>query len=358
MKYFLITTLIYSSLSAQSVILKGNISKAPVNTTSPAVKKALQSQPPFPSNPEPLEWYSSTTLVDQQVAPNVYFAFDINTEKRMMQNKHNMSTTMYVIGKKGVLVADTQPTKRVNEELLELIREKTSLPILYIVNTTPQGDHHYGNMFFPKETKIIQHEETAKMIMSPEIFAENKAFISTLADPKDLEEIIPREADILITKQNSTLKIDLGEKIIEVKHFGGLQNEGDLFVYLPQDNVIFTGNNGYTSYPAFGGPWLFRGNINQYISSFENLLKFIPKDAMILPGHGVPTSVKIMDINLKYLKDFKLKVEKAYKSKVSVDNAVLDITKEMEKEYGGFATYKMFQDLNIRSFYEAQNKKK
>lgn len=326
-----------------------NVIKEPINKKSIAVQEAIKTRPSFPDKPY-LEWYSSTVLVDQQVAPGVYFAFDINAGERNAKGQHNMPTSLYIIGEKEVLVVETQTTERLAKELMALIREKTDLPIKYIVNSTSQGDHHFGNMFFPEDAKVIQHEETFKLITNPVEFEKNKKIIGLMAWKEDLENIKARPADILVAK-DSTVKVNLGNRIVEVIHFGKMQSKGDLMVWLPKEKMMFTGNIVYSAYPTAGIIWLLEGDLDTCIRSYKKFQSFIPKDAIILPGHGVPTTVKMVDLVGNYLQDLKKELTAARRAKLTLEEAKKTIIPKMKAKYGNFTGYEMVQKLNITKCY-------
>ena len=65
--------------------------------------------------------------------------------------------------------------RRLANQLLALIREKTAKPILYLVNTSYHGDHSYGNQFFPAGVQIVQHVATQAYIQNH--FAADVAFM-------------------------------------------------------------------------------------------------------------------------------------------------------------------------------------
>ena len=66
----------------------------------------------------------------------------------------------FIIGKNSVAVIDTGGTLAIGKSLKASIREKTSLPIKYVINTHVHLDHIYGNAAFnDKNTKFIGHNK-------------------------------------------------------------------------------------------------------------------------------------------------------------------------------------------------------
>ena len=65
--------------------------------------------------------------------------------------------------------------RRLAEQVMALVRERTDKPIRYVVNTSYHGDHSYGNQFFPADVAIIQHRATQEYIRR--FFDKDIAFI-------------------------------------------------------------------------------------------------------------------------------------------------------------------------------------
>lgn len=62
-----------------------------------------------------------------------------------------------VVGDDAVLVVDTRSTRREAEELLGELRQLTSLPVRWVVNTHWHFDHTFGNGVFA-DVEIWGHE--------------------------------------------------------------------------------------------------------------------------------------------------------------------------------------------------------
>ncbi|MDP6737360.1 MAG: MBL fold metallo-hydrolase, partial [Nitrospinaceae bacterium] len=55
------------------------------------------------------------------------------------------SNTTFIITKEGVIVIDTRPTPVEARKVMQEIRKRTDLPIVYTINTHYHGDHTFGN---------------------------------------------------------------------------------------------------------------------------------------------------------------------------------------------------------------------
>lgn len=123
-------------------------------------------------------------------------------------------------------------------QLIGLVRHATTKPIRFLVNTSYHGDHAYGNFLFPDSTVVIQHPATKRYI--DEKFEDDRRFMIGLMDKgKGIERVQARSADITVADM---ISVDLGGRVVEVRHFGFAQTPGDLVIWAPEAKVLWVGN--------------------------------------------------------------------------------------------------------------------
>ncbi|MCK4557783.1 MAG: MBL fold metallo-hydrolase, partial [Candidatus Aminicenantes bacterium] len=71
------------------------------------------------------------------------------------------------VGTDGVLVIDAKMTKESVDQTIEEIKKITDKPIKYLVDTHSDGDHIYGNRFFPEAVTIVSHEKCREEFFHP-----------------------------------------------------------------------------------------------------------------------------------------------------------------------------------------------
>jgi glyoxylase-like metal-dependent hydrolase (beta-lactamase superfamily II) len=317
---------------------------------SPAVIKAIQTRTPEDPN---LVWTAShVVLIAKEVAAGAYAVFPDDAEVKNKAGIPVATSGGFIVGDDAVLVIDTMLNRRLATQLLALIKEKTSKPIRYVVNTSYHGDHSYGNQFFPKGTEIIQHMETQEYIQSH--FAEDIEFMKThFGTNQGLDELKPQRAHILV-HDGATLEVDLGGKRVQIMHLGFAQTPGDLFVWLPNEKVLYTGNPIIASPPAL--PWLLDGRLEDALATMRKLRKLLPENAVVVPGHGYPTDAKSIDYPIAYLEQVKKEVQAAIKQGLSEEETVGAVTM---KEYSGYKIFAwVHSQINVSKTYQElkQNK--
>ena len=148
---------------------------------------------------------------------------------------------------------------------------------------------------------------------------------------RGIEDVIARTADIIIDDKKS---IDLGNKKVEIMHLGFAQTEGDLFVWVPGEKVFWTGNPIVAMPPAL--PWLLDGKHEEVLATMKKVRSFLPQDAIIVPGHGIPIEPKNLDFTISYLETLHVKVKSSIDKYMALEDAQKYITM---KDFQGYALW-------------------
>jgi len=143
----------------------------------------------------------------------------------------------FIVTGKGVVVIDTQGPKSLAEELRAKIRRTTEEPIVYAVNTHYHGDHAFGNQYFG-DAIIIAHEKTREALIKRD--EGHRAMFKKFFGEESLKDFRLTLPDITVTDR---LTLRLGDKTVEIIYAGAkAHTEGDLFVWLPEEKVLFAGD--------------------------------------------------------------------------------------------------------------------
>jgi glyoxylase-like metal-dependent hydrolase (beta-lactamase superfamily II) len=251
-----------------------------------------------------------------------------------------------IVGSKGALLIDTMLNKRLNAQVQALSRQLGHKPILYAVNTSSHGDHVYGNMYLPAQTIIIQHERTRSYISGH--LDDDKAFmIKNFGTGRGIEQIQARAADLLVAP-GGKLTLDLGGKTVDIIDFGFAQTGGDLWVWEPDAKVLWSGNPLIARKPAL--PWLLDGHLVATLDTLRRVYAFLPADARVVPGHGVPMGKEDIKWHLDYLDSVRSQVQAAVDKGLGLDETVKQVALP---EFSGYVLFDWVHPaLNVPAAYK------
>ena len=275
----------------------------------------------------------------------------------------------FVVGDGGVLVIDTFFTPAAIEELIGEIRSQTQQPIKYAVNTHYHLDHTGGNqVLIARGVPIIAHDNVAqwqttknrRFLPLPEELQKRRAdaarqLSETSEDQKDkrtqLERQIRRlDAMMTIKLTNPTmtfssgmLHLYLGKREVVLFTLPG-HTGGDVLAYVPDANVLFTGDMGWSKTL----PNLVDATVIDWITSLDKILSQYPT-ARFVPGHGeVATAAEMRDFR-DYLDDLRNRVKQAIAGGLTLDQAKQQL--KLPDKYKSFA-FQNFAQPNVEDMYK------
>jgi cyclase len=265
----------------------------------------------------------------------------------------------FVIGDEGVLIFDTFYTPAALEELIGEIQALTKLPIKFAVNSHYHLDHTGGNqVLIARGVPIIAHDNLLKwqttknkrFLAAPEDLQKRRAdaakkLSETPEDKKDDRtrlELQIRRLDAMMTIKLTNPTVTFGAGIVRV-YLGKREvllstlpghTGGDVFAYVPDANVVFTGDLGWSKTL----PNLVDATVNDWVPTLDKILTQYPT-AKFVPGHGsVAEAADIKDFR-DYLDDLKARVKQGIADGLTVDQAKEQL--KLPEKYKTFA----FQNL-------------
>jgi cyclase len=275
----------------------------------------------------------------------------------------------FVIGDEGVLIFDTFFTPAALNELIEVIEAQTKLPIKFAVNSHYHLDHTGGNQVLrARGVPIIAHDnlmqwqtvKNKRFLPAPAELEKRRAdaakqLAETPADQKDkrtqLERQIRRlEAMMTINLTNpsvtfgsGTVVLHLGKREVVLATMPG-HTGGDVIAYVPDANVVFMGDLGWSRTL----PNLVDATVNDWIPTLDKVLAQYGS-AKFVPGHGsVATSAELKDFR-DYLDDLRNRVKQGIAEGLTVDQAKEKL--KLPEKYKGFAIQN-FATPNVEDMYK------
>lgn len=314
-------------------------------TTRSAAVQTLPDR--APEDPQLIWTPSNVVLISREIAAGVFAVVPDDAAAKNAAGIPAATSGGFVVGDNGVLVIESMLNRRLANQMLALIRAETTKPILYLVNTSYHGDHSYGNQFFPSGVQIVQHVATQAYIQKN--FAADVAFMMQyFGRNSGMDELKPQRAQILL-QDGARVQFELGNKSVEVMHLGFAQTDGDLFVWLPTEKILFTGNPIISDGPSL--PWLLDGKLDASLATMRKLLAMLPRDAVVVPGHGRPTGVAAIEYPIGYLTELKKQVGAAVAEGLTEQETVQRLTESM-KQYSGYKIYPwVHSQVNVPKTY-------
>ncbi len=196
-------------------------------------------------------------------------------------------TAGFIIGQDGVIVVDTTNTPFHAREVRYEIRERTDLPIKYVIDTDSRGDHILGNEVFM--------DERATIISTPVAAAAMREYHRDLVKRMDAEgepglRMRQRMRGIHFTLPTEEINKEMaigvgGEEVRLLLPLAG-PTAGNIVVYLPASKVLFLGDlfeNGYK-------PQIQGADIQKWVAYLREIATWDVD--VYVPGHGAPGDKK------------------------------------------------------------------
>ena len=142
------------------------------------------------------------------------------------------------IGDNEVLVIDAKMDENSVDAVIAEIAKITDKPIKYLVNTHSDGDHVWGNQYFPQTVIFVAHENCRK-----EFFHKQRNGNESNWNKPELAPFVPSLT--FLEKMN----IYLGTKKVELWYFGVGHTTGDIVVYFPEEKTAFIGDQIFLTRP-------------------------------------------------------------------------------------------------------------
>lgn len=164
-------------------------------------------------------------------------------------------------GPDGILLIDTQFAPLAGR-IKRALRSITDGEIRYLINTHHHEDHAFGNAALGRSALIISHNKTRRRLLD----------ISPVNRP-----------DLSFEKKMS---IFFNGEEIQLVHFPPGHTDNDVVVNFKKSNVFHLGdlwNSGISSFPTVDID--AGGSVVGMLKNVEALIKIIPPDAKIIPGH-------------------------------------------------------------------------
>ncbi len=271
--------------------------------------------------------------------------------------KVNCNAAIILFGD-AVLVVDTHSKPSAARALIEQIKKLTDKPVRYVVNTHFHWDHYQGNQAYPSSwpagVEIISSEATRanieqrgiprvkhEIVTMPLEIEKLKSDLDKASDVGQKEQLranlLQAEAYLAELKSvqvtlpsvtfDHSLILHRPSKTVEILWLGNAHTNGDVFVYLPREKVLVTGDalHGWTPYMGDSYPfdWI------QTLDAAEKL-----DFDQVIGGHGdVMRGKERFELWKHYFRDLMDEAAQAYARGASLEDAEKGVSKTLIAKY-------------------------
>lgn len=204
---------------------------------------------------------------------------------------------------KDVLLVDTKfPPASI--WLRKWIARNIGDPVTKIVNTHYHYDHTQGNSLYP-DAQIIAHKNVPGLMVGQENdwWQNHRNGLPT------------------VLLNSGSHEMTVGKQKVILIHPGIAHTHGDLWVHLPEHNIIATGDLLFHTYYSFFDQTKGGTALPSLIKAIRQLAEKHPT-ALFMPGHGPLTNAKALRRYADYLESLYASVERAYNDGLTEDEAV------------------------------------
>lgn len=248
-----------------------------------------------------------------------------------------------VIGNDAVLVIDcgmgVENGKRVLQKASALAEGKR----LLLTSTHFHPEHAYGAQAFKGHATIISN-----VTQADELLEKGEAYRRIFRGFSPAHERMLRDVELIMPDETYRGKkeIDLGGKLILLQELSA-HTRGDQIIFLPQEQVLFTGDLAETcSFLVFPPDQDAKGE--QWIEALAQMMRLSP--TTVVPGHGEISEIQLLQELQDYLIFVRNEVHKHSDQGVSLEMIEHETTSSIKERYPNWDEEEWIPSA-IRKFY-------
>ena len=222
--------------------------------------------------------------------------------------------------------------------------ERRGLPLRYILNTEPHGDHWTSNAYF--DVPVVAHTGVRDRILGTDMPA-MIARVGTFGpeEPKLLEGYRPNAPVITVDRE---LTLHVGNHPFRMIHMQG-HTTAQAAIVVEDDGVVFTSDNVFCKVHT----WLQEADPEAWLTSLDSL-RALRADTLV-PGHGPVCDTRYLAEQGAFIEEWVDYVRRAVDKGVAKAEAVASLTAmtdryPMDVEQDGMAP--MVMKLNVANLYD------
>lgn len=198
-----------------------------------------------------------------------------------------VSNAGVIAGPDGALVIDTLATESRAKRLTAAVDALRPGPARTLVNTHHHGDHNFGNHVFGPSALVIGHERARTEM------AETGLALTMLWPGLEWGDVRVTLPSVTFTDR---LTVHIGQRRAELIHVGPAHTTNDVVVWLPDDEVLFTGDVVLSQ----ATPFTLMGSVRGSLAAVQALSQLGART--VVCGHGPVAGPEVFEQTLAYLR--------------------------------------------------------
>ncbi|TDK43236.1 MBL fold metallo-hydrolase [Antarcticimicrobium luteum] len=235
-----------------------------------------------------------------EVIPHVFSAIGATAPPSYENSGHNNNLS-FIVTDEGVVVMNAGASARLAAALHEEIRRVTDRPVVLVINENGQGHAMLGNSYWRDQgVDILAHVDAV------EETTENGDFILQGMERYNRDKAEGTRVEHANLTFEDEYDISLGGVEIKVLHLGPAHDPGDLQVWIPQWDLMITGDIAFHERML---PIFETTCTSCWLETWEEKLEPIAP-TYVIPGHGHPTNfAQVRRYTRDYLVDLRAKIQ-------------------------------------------------
>ena len=268
-------------------------------------------------------------LAVEEIAPGV-FAHHGHEQTPNRANNGDIANVGFVIGTEAVAVIDSGGSPTTGERLRAAIRERTELPIRFLINTHVHFDHLFGNGAFGEDyPDLVAHARMQGALMSrADTYL---ASFENSVGPEEARRVVMLPTDIPVSERAT---LDLGGRTLEVVAYRTAHTNNDVTVFDSATGTLFAGDLVSLNHIP-----IVDGSVLGWLEVMDQLAT-IPAE-QVVPGHG-PVSAPwpdAMEPQRRYLQGIVAEIRALQGANGTIQQAVSEVGRDAATQWLLFDEY-------------------
>lgn len=273
-----------------------------------------------------------------EIAPGIFVHNGVQQDASPA-NDDAIANIGFIVGKEAVAVIDPGGSYREGAELRAAIRDRTALPIRYVIMTHVHPDHIFGAAAFRND-----HPDFIGHTRLPGALAERGAYYlrrlhEAIGSEADGSEIVP--PNLLVSDR---LKLDLGSRRLVVWAHGPAHTDSDLTIFDEKTSTFWLADLLFVDRIP-----VIDGSLVGWLSELQKMTAIAA--ARAVPGHG-PVSVpwpQAAERERRYLEAVARDTRAAIKAGIDIADAYRHVA---QSERGHWLLFDDYHPRNVTAAYK------